>query len=79
MYNQTVTWCPMLVVLMLVFNGGIQIRVAWWIGQALEHDADSIGDVSLMCWVKKKTMKKTTRCFGTTGNVISKIYEIQVR
>ena len=79
MYNQTGSWCSLLLVGLTLFDRGTWIRVAWWIGQALEHDADSIGDVSLMCWVKKKTMKKTTRCFGTTGNVISKIYEIQVR
>ena len=58
---------------MLVFNGGIQIRVAWWIGQAHNHivkhqDGDGVGAASSMCSVRrKKTMKNNTSIFGAMG------------
>ena len=63
MQPKTVTWYPLLV---FVFDGGIQIRVAWRIGQA--HDRALIAttagsrwcrDVSTMCSVRRNKMKNT--------------------
>ena len=53
----------------MLFDRGTWIRVAWPIGQALEHDVESGRNVSSMCWVQQKTMKKTTRRFGAIRNV----------
>ena len=83
MQPKTVTWYPLLV---FVFDGGIQIRVAWRIGQA--HDRALIATttagsrwcryVSAMWLVRKNTMKNTI-IFGAIGIFLGEIYEIQFR